>query len=474
MYLDAVSQTLARGPTIAAGLEILTEDMAVVAIVGAGAIGLFVLLMLLLVKNFLHIARPNEALIFTGRRRVRDGVDLGPLVILGRGHEGQAPEHHGCGRGRAWRMPLIERVDHLDMAAMSIDVAVNNAYSAGNIPLRIHAIANVKISSDPSLIRNAIERFLGQSVQEIQTVARQTLEGALREVLAQMTPEDVNEDRLAFANNLVKSAKDDLDKLGLQLDTLKIQHVSDETGYLDSLGRPLIARVLRDAENAENLASQKVSEAQAMTNQISEVAKASAETAILMKRNALQQLRSELEGNASAVEREAEAAAKTARANAEQELQTVRGQLEEKRLMAEVIIPAEVRRAAEAVLAKGAAAPTIEHGAAVAEVLQLTSEAWRSMGAQAKEIYVIQHLEELLDAVIGSVEKIKVREVNVLDAGDGSGIASYAATFPHTVAAVLSALRETTGVDIPAILAGSSRAPSRGPDPAAAGGRVGQ
>jgi flotillin len=460
MLQEAVLSALPWGPTVAAalappGLEILTEDMAVVAVLGAVGVALALLLLLFLVKNFLYICRPNEALIFTGRKRVREGVDLGPLVILGRGHEGQAPEHHGCGRGRAWRIPVLERVDQLDMSAMSIDIGVNNAYSRGNIPLRIHAIANVKLSSDPRLIRNAIERFLGQSTQEIQMVARQTLEGALREVLAQMTPEEVNEDRLAFADNLVKSAKDDLDKLGLQLDTLKIQHVSDETGYLDSLGRPLIAAVLRDAENAENQASQLVSEAQATANRRAEVAKAAAETAILTRRNGLQQLRAELDGQALAVEREAEAAAKTARANAEQELQAVRGELEQRRLMAEVIIPAEVQRAAEATLAKGAAAPTIENGAAVAEVLALTGEAWRSMGAQAKEIYVIQHLEEILDSVVDSVDRIKVREVNVLDRGDGAGIASYAASFPHTVAAVLSALRETTGVDVPAILAGA-------------------
>lgn len=441
-------------PPVAAGFDALTKDMMMVTLLGAAGVALALMLLMLLVKNFLYICRPNEALIFTGRRRFKDGVDLGPLVILGRGTEHQAPEHHGCGRGRAWRVPLLERVDHIDMSIMSIDISVNNAYSVGNIPLRIHAIANVKVSSDPKLIRNAIERFLGQSPGDIQTVARQTLEGALREVLAQMTPEAVNEDRLAFAENLVKSAKDDLDKLGLHLDTLKIQHVSDETGYLDSLGRPLIAAVLRDAEKAESQASQEVSESQAEANRRAETAKAIAETAILMKRNNLQQMKSELDGQATAIEREAEAAAKTARANAEQELQTVRGQLEERRLMAEVIIPAEVHRAAEMVLAKGAAAPTIEHGAAVAEVLQLTSEAWKTMGDKAKEIYVIQHLEEILGAVIDNVDKIKVREVNVLDRGDGSGIASYAASFPHTVAAVLTALRETTGVDVPAILAG--------------------
>lgn len=449
---------LAHAPALDSTFEALTKNVAALAVVGAIGIGLAVLLLLLLVKNFLHICHPNEALIFTGRKRVKDGVDLGPLVILGRGVTNQAPEYHGCGKGRAWRIPVLELVDRLDMSAMSIDVYVQNAYSSGNIPLKIHAIANVKISPDPRLIRNAIERFLGRSTTEVQQVARQTLEGALREVLAQMTPEAVNHDRLEFANNLAKSAQDDLDKLGLQLDTLKIQHVADETGYLDSLGRPLIAAVLRDAEKAESQAQQEISEAQAQANQRAEVAKAAAETAILVKRNELTKIRAELEGRAAAVEREAEAAAKTARANAEQELQTVRSELEQKRLMAEVIIPAEVDRAARLLLAKGDAAPTIENGAAVAEVLRLTSEAWQTMGPQAREIYVIQHLEELLSAVLEPIQNLKVREVAALDPGDGSALASYAASYPRAVASVLSALRETTGVDVPAILSGKAGA----------------
>src|SRR5690606_32297893 len=138
------------------------------------------------------------------------------------------------------------------------------------------AIANVKIHSDPNLLRNAIERFLGREKNEIRIVAQQTLEGALREVLAQMTPEQVNEDRLTFAENLIKSVADDLDKLGLELDTLKIQNVSDDTSYLDSLGRPRIAEVLRDAENAENQAMQETSEAEARQRQRSQGAKADA------------------------------------------------------------------------------------------------------------------------------------------------------------------------------------------------------
>ena len=111
------------------------------------------------------------------------------------------------------------------------------------------AVANVKISSDPKLIGNAIERFMGRDPIEIQRVAKETLEGHLRGVLATLTPEEVNEDRLKFANALVAEAEEDFVKLGLHLDTLKIQNVADPVNYLESIGRKRIAEVIRDAEN---------------------------------------------------------------------------------------------------------------------------------------------------------------------------------------------------------------------------------
>src|SRR5690606_2270532 len=389
-------------------------SLAVFVVAGSAlAIAIALLGLVLLARSLLHICAPNEVLIFTGRKN-------GPLIVLPRGRDTEL----GAGKGRKWRIPLVERVDRMDMTTMSIDVVVQNAYSAGNIPLQIHAIANVKIHSEPRLLRNAVERFLGQTGREIGLVAQQTLEGALREVLAQMTPEQVNEDRLAFAENLMRSAKDDLDKLGLQLDTLKIQNVSDSTGYLDSLGRPAIAQALRDAENAENQVMQEVTQAQATAHRRAEVAKATASTATLSKANELEQIRAELDGTARAVELEAKVAAKTARAQAERELQSVRTQLEGKRLQAEIVIPAEFRRRAEAILAKGNAAPTLEHGKALVEVLQATVAAWQTMGPHAREIYVIQHLEEILQAVLDQLD-IAVDEVVVVDPGDGSGLASY-------------------------------------------------
>ena len=408
-------------------------------VLGAVATAIFLLILVAIFRRLLYIARPNEALIFSGKRyQAADGTVRGYKVIQS--------------GNRAFRVPLLERVDRMDMTLIPIDIVVQNAYSKGNIPLQIHAIANVKIDSREAILPNAIERFLGKSTAEIQLVAQQTLEGALREVLAQLTPEEVNEDRLKFAEILIHSAEDDLEKLGLTLDTLKIQHVADDTNYLNSLGRPRIAGAKRDAENAENEANQEITRAQATAHQLAEVAKAQAETAVLQQKNELRRVQAELEGEALAIEREAEAAAKTARAQAEQELQSVRSDLENRRLQADVVIPAEMQRKAIELTAKGDAAPTAENGAAAVEVLRVMSEAWTAMGPQAMEIYVIQHLEEIIGTVVDNLKSVSVGEVNVLDQGDGTGLSSYAATYPQMVAAVMRALRESTGVDVPEIL----------------------
>lgn len=429
-------------------LQPLLAESSNVAMGAIGAAG-SVLLLLSLAKRFLYLCKPNELLIFTGRRRAEGG---GSLVIMGRGPLSSLHSGIAGGKGHAWRIPVIERVDKMDVSTISTDIVVQNAYSSGNIPLRIHAIANVKVHSDPALVRNAIERFLGRSRFEIQVVAQQTLEGALREVLAQMTPEEVNEDRLSFAEHLMKAAADDLNKLGLQLDTLKIQSVSDETGYLDSLGRPRVAAALRDAENAENQAKQETTQAEAAAHQRAETSRQFSEMEIAKKRNELTRISAELDGEARAIEEEAAMAALTARAEAEQALQMVRQKLESLRLAAEITIPAEFEKTAAELKAKADAAPIIENGEAAVKVLDLTSQAWKRMGPRAKELFVIQNLENIVGTIIEKTNDIQVREVTLLDRGDGTSLASYAAAFPQTVAAILESLNSTTGIDIQQIL----------------------
>ncbi len=188
----------------------------------AGLIVLAVIGVTLAIKSFIVICPPNQIAVITGRtRELSDGSTIGYRVLRG---------------GRTLRWPIIEKVQFMDLNTIAIEVAVTNAYSKGAIPLNVQGIANVKLSSREGLLENSVERFLGRPPEYIPKLAKETLEANLRGVLATLTPEEVNEDRLKFAQTLIEEADDDIKTLGLELDVLKIQNVTDEVGYLDSVG----------------------------------------------------------------------------------------------------------------------------------------------------------------------------------------------------------------------------------------------
>jgi len=359
------------------------------------------------------------------------------------------------------RVPILENVEAMDMSNISVPMSVNGAYSKGSddkpgIPLSLHAVANVKISSDPRFMGNAIERFLGQGRAEIAQVAKETLEGHLRGVLATMTPEEVNEDRLKFADTLTDEAEPDLAKLGLHLDTLNIQHVSDERNYLESIGRTRIAEVLRAAEIAESDAERTAREAEASAKARGHVAHTNAQARILQKENELRHIKADLDGTARSEEERAIAGAQAARAEAEKALQEIRGTLEQLRLAADVTIPAETERRVRELLAAGKAASIAEDGRAQAAALSEVAQAWRESKGHAMDMYVLQNLEEIFGVVAGAARKLKVREVSLIDAGDGKTLPSYVSSYPAAVGALLQEISRSVGVDIARVIKGEN------------------
>ncbi|WP_309895486.1 flotillin family protein [Archangium sp.] len=240
------------------------------ALLTAGVVGVVILvavvLMLAVARSLIHVCRPNEVLVFAGRRHsVQDGGSVGFRVVSG---------------GRAVRIPLLERVERMDMSLLSVPMSVTGAYSLGGIPLTVQAVANVKVSSEPEVLGNALERFLGHSRATIAEVARETLEGNLRGVLATLTPEEVNGDRTRFAQCLLQEADQDLKKLGLALDTLKIQSVSDDRGYLNALGRKQSAELQMRSRIAEAENQALSAERAAHNREVREVAWLEAELAM--------------------------------------------------------------------------------------------------------------------------------------------------------------------------------------------------
>jgi flotillin len=404
----------------------------------AAAVG--VVLVLMIYRSLLRICRPNEILIFSGgKHRTADGRTIGYRVVFG---------------GRGVLNPLVERVNRMDVSLISVPIAVQGAYSEGGIPLNVHAIANIKVSTDRRYVGNAIERFLGKDRMEIARVAKETLEGHLRGVLATMTPEELNQDRLKFARHLEDSAGPDLSKLGLELDVLKIQHVADDGNYLESIGRQRIAEILRMAEVAESDATREAEQAEAAARARGEVAMTNAQAAVQRKQNELRQVKAEVDGDARAEEVRAEAAGQQARAEAELELQKIRGELEQLRLQADVTIPAEIDQQVRELFAAGQAAPIAADGEAMSASLAEVSAAWRDSGGRAMDMFVLQHLDGIFGDVAEAAKRLKVAQVNLIDGGDGKTIPAYAAAYPATMAALLEQVQKTLGVDIAKALTG--------------------
>ncbi len=402
-----------------------------------------------ILKQFLYICEPNEVLIFSGRsHKLPDGSERGYRILFG---------------GRAIKIPLLEKVDHMDMTLMPVQVRVQNAYSNGGIPLNVEAIAHVKVSNEPEQIGNAIERFLGRDRGEIAQVARETLEGNLRGTLATLTPEEVNEDRLLFAKKLAEEVDDDLEKLGLHLDTLKVQRVEDDSNYLESIGRERIAAILRDAEIAESDAISEADVVAANAKSLGDVAFSNANAEIAQKKNELRKITADLEAEAKSSEEKAQAGALAARANAEAALQELRAKLEAIRLEADVVAPAEANLRAEEYRAKGEAAPIIATGHAQAEVSKLLSDAWIQAGGSAKDVFLIQQLEQILKTIVDRVGTLSVDKVNIVDSGDGRALPRYISAYPAAVSAVLKELQECTGIDVSAVLSTVQSSPSKLP-----------
>jgi flotillin len=212
-----------------------------------------------------------------------------------------------------------------------------------------------------------------------------------------------------------------------------------------------VALMIRDAQNAENEANQKIAEEVAAARQRAESAQKKAEATVLQKQNVLRGEMAKMEAQARSIENEATVAAETARAAAEQELQRLRGELEKLRLECDVVLPAEAARIAEQARARGEAAPLIENGKAAAEALSLVSAEWAKAGPAGRDVYLLQQLRSFVDAAVGRVAQTEVGELSIVDGGDGKAYAAFVANFPVAVARVMSETARAVGIDLEAL-----------------------
>ncbi|HZG59422.1 MAG TPA: flotillin family protein [Anoxybacillus sp.] len=206
-------------------------------------IGVVVFLLVGLVALFILRYRtvgPDEALIVTGSYLGSKNVhvdEAGNKIKIVRG-------------GGTFVFPIFQQAQPLSLLSIKLDVQTPEVYTEQGVPVMADGVAIIKVGSSIGEIATAAEQFLGKTRQDMENEAKEVLEGHLRSILGSMTVEEIYKNRDKFSQEVQRVASQDLAKMGLVIVSFTIKDVRDKNGYLDSLGKPRIAQVKRDADIA--------------------------------------------------------------------------------------------------------------------------------------------------------------------------------------------------------------------------------
>ncbi|MGW0018878.1 flotillin family protein [Rhodococcus sp. NPDC003382] len=343
--------------------------MIVVAVAVVVALVVFVGVPLVYVRNYIKVP-PNEVAVFTGRGK--------PKVVRG---------------GARFKIPGIERVDIMSLEPFNVSINLQNALSNDGVPVNVEAVGLVRIGSADEAVQTAVQRFLTSDLDELRRQINEILAGSLRGITATMTVEDLNSNRETLARSVVDEAGGDLARIGMEVDVLKIAGISDNNGYLESLGQRRIAEVKRDAAVGTANAQRDAQIQSAKARQEGAVAQAEADTAIAAANQARDVELAKLRARTEAENAEADQAGPLARATAEKAVRIAQEQaeaaqvqarieVEQRRaeqakaaLEADVIAPAEAERQAAVARAEGEKQATILRADASAEAARRSGAA---------------------------------------------------------------------------------------------------
>jgi flotillin len=347
----------------------------VIAIVGAV---LLVLLIAMFVLSRISVAGPNEAFIVTGRKgrsiRAADGTTVADLsgqkVVMG---------------ASVFVMPVVQRLYRLDLSSREIPVAVSAAVSAQGIRCDADAVAIVKVGGTAEMIRPAAQRFLHQQ-DRIEQFTGQVLSGALRAVVGRLTVEEIIRDRAAFSAHVAEEAERALTHQGLVLDAFQLEDIRTAGSYLQDLGRPEAARVLKAAAIAE-----------AQARQTAETERMKAEEAIATAERNLALKKAEVQAEIDAAKARSAAAGPLAEAERQQAILTEQQKVAERNAeLKERQLDTEVRKPADAARYK-----TEQEAEAARNAAVLTADARRQATIAAAQAQAEQ------DRLVGEGERAR-------------------------------------------------------------------
>ncbi|MEU8000633.1 SPFH domain-containing protein [Catellatospora sp. NPDC049111] len=391
--------------------------MTALTIAIAGGV-LLVLLLILFVLSRIKVAGPNEAFIVTGRKgRVTETADgarstdlSGQKVVMG---------------ASVFVLPVVQKLQVLDLSSRRIHVEITGAVSKQGIRANLQGVAIVKVGGTEDAIRAAAQRFLHQQ-SEIEEFTREVLAGALRSIVGRLTIEEIIRDRAAFASAVAEEAEHSMTNQGLVLDTFQLQDILAEGSYLQDLGRPEAARVLKDAAIAEANARQEAEQARLK----SEESIAEAQRNLALKQAGIQAEIDAAKAVSAAAGPLAEAERQQVIIAEQRKVAEQNAELKQRQLDTEVRKPAdaarykveqeaEADRNARVLAADAARQATIAAAQANAEQSRLTGEGERARRAALAEANAIEGAKE------GEAEQR--RRTAIADAVEREGTAEAAA-----------------------------------------------
>ena len=458
-------------------LQQLISSIGIGALIGIAAVALVVILFVI---GYLK-APPDTAYIISGLGKKR--------ILIGRA---------------GWRVPFFERVDRLSLKVMQVDVKTSEAVPTNEfINVTVDGVANIKISSDPEMLKRAAEALLGMTKQELVTLCTQVMEGNMREIVGSVGLKDMVQDRQGVAKKITENVVPDMEKLGIEVVNFNIQNFRDAAGTIENMGIDNVEQIRKNAQIAKANAQRDIAIATANAEQESNAVKVEAEKKIAEQNAALTIQQAEMQTRADTKRAEADAAysiqeesqrktievtkvnADIARREKEAELAEKEIALKERKLDAEVRKQADamkykaeqeaeadlIRRqreaeaeayekikAAEAMKAEAEArryaaeqeaAGIRAKGLAEAEAIEKKAEAQKKMG----EASVLEMYLAALPEVVKNAAMPLAQTDRIVMYGDGNST-KMVGDVMKTTSQIMEGVKEATGIDLTALITG--------------------
>jgi len=454
---------------------------------------------LLTIMMFATILFLVAIVIFFAQRYKRCPPDK-VMVVYGRTDKGKASRTIHGGAALVW--PLIQDYAFLTLTPITINIDLRNALSLQNIRINVPSTFTIGVSTEKQIMANAAERLLGLKQNDIEEMAKEIIFGQLRLTVASLTIEQINQDRDAFLELTRKNVDTELQKVGLYLINVNLVDITDESDYIESIGKKAAATAVENARvdvaNAERDGA--VGAAAANRTKEIEVAKNLAEAekgrktaeadqrvyvgqqealAVAGENSAKAEI-ADSDADLAEAEASANQRAEVATAKSEAEIQKAKFTEEEERLKASEIVREQIQKqqieiAAEAEaerqrrIARGEADAILARYEAEASGVQKVLEAKAagyqglvsSAGGDAKAastLLMVEKIDQMVSAQVEAIRNLKIDSITVWDSG-GDGDGSSTSNFISNLVKSLPPLHDiasNAGVDLPNYLGSMS------------------